>query len=53
MLQPVIRKTLSDSAKEKLRQDIMSRDLGSSGKLPPEEQMAKDLNVSRVTIRSA
>ena len=53
MLQPVIRKTLSDSAKEKLRQDIMSRDLGSSGKLPPEEQMAKNLNVSRVTIRSA
>ena len=53
MLQPVIKKTLSDNAKENLRQNILERDTGSTSKLPPEEQLAKELNVSRVTIRSA
>ena len=53
MLQPVIKKTLSDNAKENLRQNILERDTGSTSELPPEEQLAKELNVSRVTIRSA
>lgn len=53
MLQPVIKRTLSDNAKENLRQSILNRDVGSSNKLPPEEQLARELNVSRVTIRSA
>lgn len=53
MLQPVIKKNLSNNAKENLRQNILERDTGNTSKLPSEEQLAKELNVSRVTIRSA
>lgn len=53
MIQPVIKKNLSNNAKSNLRQSILQMDLSRSNKLPPEEQLAKELSVSRVTIRSA
>ena len=53
MIQPVIKKNLSDNAKNNLRQSIIHMDLTRSNKLPPEERLAKELSVSRVTIRSA
>ncbi|MBU5625553.1 GntR family transcriptional regulator [Oscillibacter sp. MSJ-2] len=53
MLQPVIKKALSDNAKESLRQSIFDMDLSGGGKLPPEQDLARRLNVSRGTIRTA
>lgn len=46
-------KTLSDEAKEAIYRYIKSRDISIDNKLPSEENMAKLLGVSRITIRSA
>ena len=53
MIKPVVKKNLSENAKENLKQYIMNLDISASNKLPPEEQLASELAVSRVTVRSA
>lgn len=51
MIEPVHKKSLSDSAKENLRTYIHSLDAKSAYKLPSEDELAKLLGISRNTIR--
>lgn len=51
MIEPVNKKSLSDSAKENLRNYIQSLDSKASYKLPAENELAKLLGISRNTIR--
>lgn len=44
---------LSDRIKAVLKQSIISGELNAGDKLPTEEQLAEDLNVSKVTVREA
>lgn len=48
---PEIKRTLSDSIKQKLRKYILTLEMSNSPKLPPENDLAEMFNVSRVTIR--
>lgn len=50
---PIRKKTLSDSVKESLRKLISDKAFDEAGKLPPEEELARQLAVSRITIRKA
>lgn len=51
MIEPVNKKSLSDSAKENLRNYIQSMDSNASYKLPSEDELARLLGISRNTIR--
>ena len=53
MIEPVNKKSLSDGAKENLRNYIQSLNSKSSYKLPAENDLAKLLGISRNTIRRA
>ena len=50
---PIRKKTLSDSVKDSLRKLISEKAFNEAGKLPPEEELARQLAVSRITIRKA
>lgn len=50
---PIRKKTLSDAVKESLRKLISDQAFHEAGKLPPEEELARQLAVSRITIRKA
>lgn len=53
MIEPVNKRSLSDSAKENLRNYIQSLDSKASYKLPAENDLAKLLGISRNTMRRA
>lgn len=53
MIEPVNKKSLSDSAKDNLRNYIQSLDSKASYKLPAENDLAKLLGISRNTMRRA
>ena len=46
---PIRKKTLSDSVKDSLRKLISEKAFNEAGKLPPEEELARQLAVSRIT----
>lgn len=50
-IEPLKRRGLSDDAKERLRAHILDGDMSEPRKLPSEADLAKQLSVSRVTIR--
>ena len=50
---PVLKKNLSQSAKENLRTYLNQLQRKNVKKLPPETELAKMLSVSRATIRQA
>lgn len=52
-MNPLIKKTLAEDAKDALFQYISQMDLQQSTKLPAETELARQLGVSRVTIRRA
>lgn len=50
---PFKKRNLSDEVKENLYQYIKAMDIKQNTKLPPEDVIAKNLGVSRVTVRKA
>lgn len=50
---PIRKKSLSDSVVDSLRKLISDKAFGAEGKLPPEEELARQLFVSRITVRKA
>jgi len=50
---PLKKRSLSDEVREYLQKFIQNMDLSETTKLPPEETIAQNLGVSRVTIRKA
>ena len=52
-LSPLRRERLNEQAVSRIRQLILSNELKIGDKLPPERDLAKQLNVSRVVVREA
>lgn len=52
-IEPLKKRALSADAKDRLRGYILEGQLGQPRKLPPEAELAKQLAVSRVTLRRA
>jgi GntR family transcriptional regulator len=50
---PLAKQSLSDAAKEQLRKYIIENKFGDSEKLLPEDALARQFSVSRITIRKA
>ena len=52
-MRPFLRKNLSDTVKAELYEYIDNLDLDKGTKLPPENTIAQNYGVSRVTVRRA
>jgi len=52
-LAPVARRTLAETCADQLRDAILDDTLGPGARLPPEQKLADELQVSRLTLRSA